>query len=88
MDISPEMSIAMTAEETLQALQSGKVTSEELVLRSLAQIDKTNHHLKAVLQVSPTVFHVAEERDRERLSGNVRGSLHGLPILVKVGHEI
>ena len=82
------MNIDMTADETLQALQSRKVTSEELVLRSLAQINKTNHHLRAVLQVSPTILHDAKERDRERLSGFIRGALHGLPILVKVGRKI
>ena len=83
--ISPKMDIDLTAQDILQALQSGNLTSEELVLGYLAQINKTNHYLRAVLQVSPTLVHDAKERDRERQEGSVRGPLHGLPILVKVG---
>ena len=79
------MAIDLTAHDILQALQSGNLTSEELVLSYLAQINRTNHHLRAVLQVSPTLVHDAKERDRERQNGSVRGPLHGLPILVKVG---
>ncbi|CAD6592780.1 MAG: hypothetical protein ASARMPREDX12_006452 [Alectoria sarmentosa] len=77
------MDIDLTAQDILQALQSGNLTSEELVLGYLAQINKTNHYLRAVLQVSPTLVHDAKERDRERQEGSVRGPLHGLPILVK-----
>ena len=83
--ISPKMDINLTAHDILQALQGGHLTSEELVLRYLAQINRTNHYLRAVLQVSPTLIHDAKECDRERQDGSVRGPLHGLPILVKVG---
>ena len=79
------MHINLNAHEILQALQSGNLTSEELVLGYLAQINTTNHYLRAVLQVSPTLVHDAKERDRERQNGSVRGPLHGLPFLVKVG---
>lgn len=82
------MDIDLTAHEILQALQSGHLTSEELVLDYLAQINRTNHYLRAVLQVSPTIVHDAKERDRERQDGSVRGPLHGLPFLVKVGGGI
>ena len=82
------MHLNLTAHDILQALQSDHLTSEELVLGYLAQINRTNYYLRAVLQVSSTIVHDAKERDRERQDGSVRGSLHGLPFLLKVGGGI
>ena len=39
--------------------------------------------LQSVIELNPDVLTIAAERDTERAAGNVRGPLHGIPILLK-----
>ena len=66
-----------------RALAGGRVTSRQLVTESLTRIARYNWQLNAVLAVNPRALDEADERDRERRSGHVRGPLHGIPIAVK-----
>ena len=74
----------VTASEVLLGLESGRLTSEAVIEAYLAQIDKTNEQLRAVLEIAPTALREAREKDRERSEGINHGALHGLPILIKV----
>jgi amidase len=65
------------------AMARGEVTSRELVRQYLARIALYDKKLNAVMAVNPNVLREAEERDRERALGNVRGPLHGVPIALK-----
>ncbi|KAL3456566.1 amidase signature domain-containing protein [Aspergillus heterothallicus] len=68
----------------LQAgLEKGCFSIVELVLTYLGRINEVNSDVNAVLEVNPHSLTIAEELDRERQQGRVRGPLHGLPILVK-----
>ncbi|KID82777.1 Amidase [Metarhizium guizhouense ARSEF 977] len=66
-------------------LGQGHVTSRSLVESYLAQIDKQDGYLHAMIQITPT--HLLSERagqmDRERRAGSIRGPLHGIPIIIK-----
>ncbi|KAL8719089.1 MAG: hypothetical protein Q9181_008108, partial [Wetmoreana brouardii] len=42
-----------------------------------------NPYLEAIIEVNPDAADIAAELDDERLRGKVRGSLHGVPVLVK-----
>ena len=42
-----------------------------------------NPLLGAVIETNPNAISIAVQRDRERRNGQVRGPLHGIPILVK-----
>jgi amidase len=66
-----------------KAMTSGRVTSHELVQQYLRRIALYDRKLKAVITVNPNVLREAEERDRERVQGRVRGPLHGIPIALK-----
>jgi amidase len=66
-----------------KAMTSGRVTSHELVQQYLMRIALYDRKLKAVITVNPNVLREAEERDRERAQGRVRGPLHGIPIALK-----
>jgi amidase len=66
-----------------QAMASGGVTSRELVQQYLTRIALYDKKLNAVITVNPNVLREAEERDRERAEGKVRGPLHGIPIALK-----
>jgi amidase len=68
----------------LQALMaSGQLTSRELTHRYIDRISELNPLLHAVLEVNPQAVAVAARRDAERRGGQLRGPLHGIPILVK-----
>lgn len=73
-----------TVHTMLQALKQGSVSSEQLVSECLARINKTNHVLNAVYQISSKALADARIRDQQRLEGIELGSLHGIPVLIKV----
>jgi amidase len=86
----PRSTSAITAswiEATIPELQalmdSGELTSEELTTNYLNQIASFNPLLHAVIETNPDALAIAAERDAERDSGNLRGPLHGIPVLVK-----
>jgi amidase len=66
-----------------QAMASGKLTSRELVQQYLSRIARYDKKLNAIITVNPNALREAEERDRERAQGRVRGPLHGIPIALK-----
>jgi Asp-tRNA(Asn)/Glu-tRNA(Gln) amidotransferase A subunit family amidase len=66
-----------------QAMANGRLTSRELVQQYLTRIALYDRKLNAVVTVNPNVLREAEERDRERAQGRLRGPLHGIPIALK-----
>ena len=64
-------------------MREGRVTSRGLVLQYLTRIALYNRQLNAILTVNRNALHEAEELDRERARGHVRGPLHGIPIALK-----
>jgi amidase len=65
------------------AMESGRVTSHELVMQYLARVGMYEDKLHAALTVNPNALAEADERDRERAAGKIRGPLHGIPIALK-----
>jgi amidase len=66
-----------------QAMQNGRVTSRELVQQYLVRIALYDRKLNAIITVNANALREADERDRERAQGVLRGPLHGIPIAVK-----
>jgi amidase len=67
-------------------LISGKYTSERLTTLYLERIESCNLQgptLRAVIETNPDALQIARQLDAERASGKIRGSLHGIPILLK-----
>ncbi|KAK8006967.1 hypothetical protein PG989_000957 [Apiospora arundinis] len=69
--------------ELLRLLDAGAVTSRDLVQLYSQRIAEVNDELHAVIEVDPEALAVAEQLDRERAAGHLRGALHGIPIMVK-----
>jgi amidase len=65
------------------ALRDGRVTSHELVQQYLIRIATYEDKLHAAVTVNPNALKEADERDRERAAGKIRGPLHGIPIALK-----
>jgi amidase len=77
-----EKSIAELAAD----MAAGRVTAEALAgayLARIAAIDRAGPALRSVIAVSPRALDDARAMDAERAAGNVRGALHGVPVLVK-----
>lgn len=85
----PSESLAyLTATEMLRRLEEGALSSRELVQTLLTRIEAIDApssatSLNAVAALSEDVLVVAEQRDAERARGEVRGALHGIPIVIK-----
>ena len=65
------------------AMEQGLTTSREIVLQYLTRIATYEDRLNAVITVNRKALAEAEERDRERAQGRIRGPLHGIPIALK-----
>ena len=76
--------------EIAAALDAGDVTSRELVAAYLARIeayDQRGPALNAMVVINPNAFADADARDAERAEGQVRGPLHGIPVVVKDNYD-
>lgn len=76
----------LTLAEMASAMAEGRLTSQRLVsgyLSRIERIDRRKTDLRSVIEVNPDAKKIARQRDRERADGNVRGPLHGIPILLK-----
>jgi len=81
-------SVITPANETIfaQALPHAGTSSETLVKQSLARIDAIDRNgptLQSVLSINPDALDIAKALDAERAEVNVRGPLHGIPVLLK-----
>lgn len=76
-----------TAERLQKLLVQGQATSVDLVKLYTDQIAKHDDYLHAMLDVrsADDLHREAAALDSERTSGSVRGPLHGIPIIIKVG---
>jgi amidase len=67
-------------------MQRGALTSKQIVTAALERIqavDREGPRLNAVIEINPDALELAETLDRERAAGQVRGPLHGIPVLIK-----
>jgi amidase len=65
------------------AMEQGRLTSRELVTQYLVRIALYEDKLHAAITVNRLALYEADERDRERAQGRLRGPLHGIPIALK-----
>ena len=76
--------------ELAAALDAGEVTSRELVAGYLARIDVYDQGgpaLNAMVVINPNAAADAARLDAERGAGEVRGPLHGIPVVVKDNYD-
>lgn len=69
-----------------EAMKSGKYTSRqicELYLKRIKEKDQSENGLNSVIEVNPDALDIADGLDKERADGNVRGPLHGIPVMIK-----
>src|SRR3984893_2971497 len=75
--------VEATIPEMRAAMEHGRITSRDLVALHLIRIGLYEDKLHAAITVNGNALQEADELDRERTRGNVRGPLHGIPIALK-----
>jgi amidase len=75
--------VEATIPEMQAAMRDGRATSHQIVQQYLARIAMYEDRLHAAITVNPNALRLADERDRERAQGKLRGPLHGIPIGLK-----
>jgi amidase len=72
--------------ELQDGMKSGKYTARSITEKYLSRIeaiDKQGPAINSVIEINPDALALADAMDKERAAGNVRGPLHGIPILIK-----
>lgn len=64
-------------------LNDGQTTARGLTELCQAQIEAHDSKTNAIIEINPEALAIADSCDAERRAGNVRSSLHGIPILIK-----
>lgn len=72
-----------TVAQLQQKMKNGELTAETLCKKYLDRIERVDPHLKSVIELNPDAVYIAKQLDEERKNGNVRGPLHGIPIMIK-----
>ena len=76
----------ITLAELQKNFASGRLTSAGLTrdyLHRIEAMDRRGPRLKSVLEINPEAASIAGAIDRERIKGQLRGPLHGVPVLIK-----
>lgn len=67
-------------------MERGTYTSAQitqLYLDRIEAIDRNGPGLNAVIELNPDALPIAQQLDEERKAGQVRGPLHGIPVMIK-----
>jgi amidase len=76
----------ITIDQLQDMMRSGKTSSKaitKLYLDRIAAFDKKGPAINAVIEINPDAMAIAEQMDKERKSGKIRGIMHGIPVLIK-----
>jgi len=69
-----------------QKMQKGEYTARSIAesyLERIRQIDQKGPALHSIIELNPDALSIADELDKERKDGKLRGPLHGIPVLIK-----
>jgi len=76
----------ITVDQLQERYENGNLNASQVVrayLDRIEEIDKNGPGLNSILTVNSDALEIADELDQERRDGNVRGPLHGVPIILK-----
>ncbi len=76
----------MTIAQLQDWMSLGRATARyitEQYLERIAALDRRGPTLQQVLETNPDALAIAEGLDAERRSGDVRGPMHGIPVILK-----
>lgn len=78
------MIVEANVQQLQQLMESGKLTSQELVLFYIDRILTYDvGQLNSITQINPDALYLAHLRDIQRTNGESKGPLQGIPVLLK-----
>lgn len=72
-----------TIDNLQRYMSEGKLTSVQLTTCYMYRVLQVERYINPVLQLNPDALKIASHADSERVTGHVRGPLHGIPFMVK-----
>ncbi|MDT8370281.1 MAG: amidase, partial [Longimicrobiales bacterium] len=72
--------------ELQEGMASGRWTARrltQLYLDRIEAIDRDGPTLRSIIETNPDALTIADTLDRKRASGQLRGPMHGIPVIVK-----
>jgi amidase len=69
-----------------EGMRAGKYTARSLAELYIARadaIDRAGPAINSIIERNPDALRIAEELDKERQAGRIRGPMHGIPVLLK-----
>ncbi|MEP6945995.1 MAG: amidase [Acidobacteriota bacterium] len=72
-----------TVADLQAAMANARTTSTKITQGYLARIAELDKKLNSIIELNPDALSIANQMDRERNAGKVRGPLHGVPVLIK-----
>ena len=72
--------------ELQRSMSSGERTARsitELYLGRIEELNAQGPELRAIIETNPDAIAIAEALDAERAAGELRGPLHGIPVVIK-----
>src|SRR5579864_6589151 len=85
-DVKPFELDEVTIPELQDGMKSGKFTARALVEKYSAridEIDKRGPAINAIIELNPDALPMADALDKELRDKGPRGTLHGIPVLIK-----
>lgn len=73
----------ITVAELQSQMRVGEISAKTLAEKYLARIKEIDPKINSVLEINPDWQKIAEDLDKERKRGKIRGALHGIPMLIK-----
>ena len=73
----------LTINDLQAAMQGGKMSAKEITQKYLDRIGTVDKKTNSIIETNPDALKIAEESDRERRAGKMRGALHGIPVVIK-----
>ena len=73
----------LTIAQLQRAMDEGMLTAADLVKAYKDRIEQFDAQLNAFISINPKALEQAVILDQSRANGNVRGCLHGIPVVVK-----
>ncbi|MCK5208333.1 MAG: amidase, partial [Cyclobacteriaceae bacterium] len=76
----------ITISELQKSYKNGDLTCEMVIKMYLDRIDKIDKNepaLNSVIEINPDALAIAKSLDEDRKNGNLKGPLHGIPIMLK-----
>jgi amidase len=73
----------ITIGELQKKMESGELNAVQICDKYLERIKLVDPILKSAIEINPDAIEIARSLDEERKAGNIRGPLHGIPIMIK-----